>query len=84
MVRFPADAHWWPDAQQELLKFPNGKHDDFVDALSLIGQGMDVQIPASKSVTKVEEVVTVGSVAWMKQSSNRRKKKQNRARAKGW
>lgn len=84
MVMFPEEAHWWPDAQQEMLKFPNGRHDDFVDALSLIGLGLDVQIPASKRVTKPEEVAKVGSVAWMKQSSNRRKKKENKIKARGW
>ncbi len=84
MVRFPEEASWWPEAQQEMLKFPNGKHDDFVDAMGLIGMGLDVQIPASKTVTKVQEVATVGSVAWMKQSSDRRKKYNNRAKIRGW
>lgn len=84
MVMFPEEAHWWPEAQQEMLKFPNGKHDDFVDAIALIGLGLDVQIPASKRVTKHQEVVKIGSGAWMKQSSERRKKKNNKAKAKGW
>lgn len=84
MVRFPEDAFWWSDAQQEMIKFPNGKHDDFVDALSLIGLGLDVQMPASKSVTKRQEVVKVGSGAWMRQNSDRKKRKKNNAKNKGW
>lgn len=30
----PASTSWWPDLEQELLAFPNAKHDDFVDTLS--------------------------------------------------
>jgi len=85
MVRFPDYATWWTDAQIEMLKFPNGKHDDFVDALSLIGLGLDLQIPASKGVTKVPEAVIVGTGAWLKQSSERKKKKLKLAKSrKGW
>lgn len=85
MVRFPDFATWWPDAQLEMLKFPNGKHDDFVDALSLIGLGLDIQIPASKSVTKAPEAVIVGTGAWLKQASDRRKKKLKITNSrKGW
>lgn len=32
---FPNDnPAWWPDFEQELLQFPNGRHDDQCDALS--------------------------------------------------
>ena len=37
-VYFPRSAPWWPDLRSEMLKFPLGKHDDQVDALSLIGR----------------------------------------------
>lgn len=36
-IRFPAYANWWPRAKAELLKFPNARHDDFVDCISMIG-----------------------------------------------
>jgi hypothetical protein len=52
--------------------------------LSLIGLGLDVQMPASKSVTKQQEVVKVGSGAWMRQNSDRKKRKKNNAKNKGW
>ena len=32
MVHFPAFTRWWPDAQDQILKFPHGAKDDFVDA----------------------------------------------------
>ena len=34
----PTQAPWFPDFFIEILAFPAGKHDDQVDALSLIGQ----------------------------------------------
>lgn len=36
-IRFPRFAPWWPNAKAELLKFPNGRFDDFVDTVSTIG-----------------------------------------------
>lgn len=39
LVHFPKFAPWWPKAEHQLLKFPNGKHDDFVTFLSLLGKG---------------------------------------------
>jgi hypothetical protein len=36
-VRFPVFANWWPAALHELLMFPGGKTDDFVDFLAHIG-----------------------------------------------
>ncbi|MXX90249.1 MAG: phage terminase large subunit [Boseongicola sp. SB0675_bin_26] len=40
-VVFPAHAPWYPELKAEMLKFPLGKHDDQVDALSLIGRLID-------------------------------------------
>lgn len=36
-VRFPTFAGWWPDAMHEMLMFPGGKTDDFVDFLAHVG-----------------------------------------------
>ena len=36
-VFFPKTAHWFAQAKQEMLKFPKGSRDDFVDALSYLG-----------------------------------------------
>jgi predicted phage terminase large subunit-like protein len=44
-VRFPTFAPWWPEAQAELLSFPAGKHDDFVDALAHLGGIVDKMVP---------------------------------------
>jgi hypothetical protein len=45
-VKFPRYAPWWSDAKGQLLKFPFGTHDDFVDWLSHIGQGLNKMIAA--------------------------------------
>lgn len=39
-VRFPRFAPWFPAAKRELLRFPYGSHDDFVDWLAHIGMGL--------------------------------------------
>jgi predicted phage terminase large subunit-like protein len=40
----PEAAPWWADCRAELLSFPAGRHDDFVDALGLVGQLLDRMI----------------------------------------
>jgi predicted phage terminase large subunit-like protein len=50
----PTDKPWASDLISELLQFPAGKHDDQVDALSLIGQLLD-HIDAGFSRVKPEE-----------------------------
>ena len=37
-IVFPQDATWLPQAEQELLRFPAGAHDDVVDALAWVVQ----------------------------------------------
>ena len=54
----PFGAEWFAEFRKELLLFDAGKHDDQVDALSLIGQVLDKMIAAdissqSKPVEKV-------------------------------
>lgn len=39
-VWWPRFAPWKADVQNQLLKFPAGKHDDSVDVLSLFGRGL--------------------------------------------
>lgn len=46
-VFFPSFAPWWPEARDQILKFPHGAHDDFVDALSYIGLGLNQQVSAT-------------------------------------
>jgi predicted phage terminase large subunit-like protein len=43
-----ADAPFRAEFEAELLSFPAGKHDDQVDAIGLVGQLLDIMIPAPK------------------------------------
>lgn len=40
-VKFDKKADWYPDFEDECIKFPRGAHDDQVDALSLLGRGLN-------------------------------------------
>lgn len=84
MVHFPRYAPWWSDAKKELLKFPHGAHDDFVDFMSWIGLGLMSEISASKP--RVEETPPkVGSLAWIKSSAASRERQLRLVKnASGW
>lgn len=43
-VYLPHNAHWVADLMTELLNFPNGKHDDQVDVVGLIGRMLDTMV----------------------------------------
>lgn len=73
-VYFPRFASWWPDAQDELLKFPSSTHDDFVDALAHIGMGLDKQIRANGPTVKIDNLPKSGTLAWVKWADKLRKR----------
>lgn len=85
-VHFPAFAPWWTEAKGQLLKFPYGTHDDFVDFMAHIGAGLLKEFPAAKADDeKPENVVTVGSLAWILAESRRRAQQEQRKVANaGW
>ena len=53
MVLFDEQAPWFPSLQSEMLRFPDGKHDDQVDAIAHVGQLL-VDMPPP-SVPKQEQ-----------------------------
>lgn len=57
----------WDKAIEEMLAFPNGVHDDFVDMLSLFGLGLQSQISASRP-TPIKQPPKFGSLAWVKEN----------------
>jgi predicted phage terminase large subunit-like protein len=77
-VRWPVFASWFPQALHEMLAFPAGKHDDFVDALAHLGMGLDRMLSAEGIKTPVEfsapslETLTL---RWLKDSDRREKNK---------
>lgn len=83
-VHFPRFAPWFQDARRELLQFPYGAHDDFVDWLAHIGQGLlmargSVRAPAN------ENEAPVGSIQWILRSAKKRAAAEQRVAAnRGW
>jgi len=69
-VRFPTFAPWWEAAKAELLKFPYGTNDDFVDFLSWVGIGLGQMHSASREPKKRDTQPKSGTLAWIKMSSN--------------
>ena len=68
-VHFPKFAPWWAEAQNEILKFPGSTHDDFVDALALIGIGLAMQVRASRPRIAINEGPKPGTLGWCKKQA---------------
>lgn len=77
MVMFPKYAPWLSDAVDQLLKFDNATHDDFVDALANLGRGLDIQ--GGKAPKKEKYTPRTGTLDWIKEQT-RRKERQARVR----
>lgn len=75
-LRLPRWVAWYEKAVNQLLKFPYGKHDDFVSFLSHIGQGLD-SINAPILRRKKPPMVT-GTIEWVKAASNANKREEKR------
>ena len=67
-VFFPETAVWWPEARDQLLKFPHGAHDDFVDAMAYVGLGLAAQVTAPRLTTRTG-LARIGTFGWLKQST---------------
>ena len=83
-VRFPKFAAWFPAARDQLLKFPHGAHDDFVDALAYVGLGLNMIVPsryAGKSKRGSE--ARVGSIAWVKETASQERRERRTQLASG-
>ena len=84
VVHFPKFAPWWNDAKSQLLKFPFATHDDLVDWLAHIGMGLTKEVAATKT-EKQDNVVRVGSYAWIKsQSATEERRKRVAKMSAGW
>lgn len=57
MVLFPKNAPWFDKARTQMLKFPKATHDDFVDALSVIGRALAAMLTGSKAPEDKKEPV---------------------------
>ena len=76
-VHFPVFASWWEAAKNELMKFPNGTHDDFVSFLALIGLGLVKEISASPPMQKKDGPKS-GTLAWVKSQTKQQERIEKR------
>ena len=84
-VHFPAFAQWWPKARSEMLKFPVGTHDDFVDTLSMIGLGLMQQATPKRVQVEDDPSTKPGTFGYLKAETARRERTQKTLRdMKGW
>lgn len=82
-VRFPRFAPWWPDAKKQVLKFPFGAHDDFVDWLSLIGLGLSKEYAPRRTEDKSENIIETGSIKWILAQTRMKARSEQRKTANG-
>jgi len=83
-VLFPVFAAWWAEAHDQMIKFPSGVHDDFVDTLALIGLGL-YHTRKPKRLTPPAEAPKQGTLGWVIEDSKREKKeKKNSLTTGGW
>jgi predicted phage terminase large subunit-like protein len=69
-VFLPKFAPWYEDAIDQLLNFPNGANDDFVDFLALIGLSLDTLHRPNNAQPAVRQAQS-GSIQWILQSAER-------------
>jgi predicted phage terminase large subunit-like protein len=84
-VHFPRFAGWWSDGRSQLLQFPNGAHDDFVDWLAHIGMGLTKEVrPAKPADTKVVDLKGYSIERLLRASKARLDNDQRAAANRGW
>lgn len=84
-VHFPAFAPWWPKARSQLLTFPHGTNDDFVDWLSHIGGGLNKLLRAPSEIAKEKNAPKSGSIEWTLRRSKIKGEQEKRKQANaGW
>jgi predicted phage terminase large subunit-like protein len=83
MVHFPAFTRWWPEAHDQILKFPHGSKDDFVDTLAIVGLGLAKMRPRQRQKPIV--VPQAGTFREMLAQSRQQKERDAYERSrKGW
>jgi len=53
-VKFDKEGDWYPALEDEITKFPRGRHDDQVDTLAYLGLLLDIVVEAP-SQEEIEE-----------------------------
>jgi predicted phage terminase large subunit-like protein len=82
-VKLPRFAPWYTDAKAQMMRFPAGTNDDFVDFLAHIGHGLQKEIKPRKDVPR-EDGPRVGSMEWILQRAHRDALRKRTQKAVGW
>lgn len=53
-IKFDKESEWYPQFEEELCKFPRGRHDDQVDAFAYLGLMLDALVEAP-TLEEIEE-----------------------------
>jgi predicted phage terminase large subunit-like protein len=69
-VYFPGFVRWWADAHNEMIKFPQAAHDDFVDTLAYVGLGLQKIAPRRRAQVK-DVGPKYGTLGWVKKEAKR-------------
>jgi len=83
-VFFPSKAPWFHQARDQLLKFPAGANDDFVDALAYIGLGLNSMASAGqlRQLAKQPKSNTFGML--LETSNKERRERRAMSENGGW
>lgn len=82
-VHFPKDKPWVGPAVEQLMAFPNGKHDDFVDTLAYIGLGLRNMVPGSPR-NALNKEPRFGTLNWVKDAQRQEAMRLNLASTGGF
>lgn len=81
-VMFPKFTPWWNDAEDELMTFPGGKSDDFVDAFAHLCAGVhrmitpgvkEVDVKEEDYLDKLMQPLTLGSLSKVKRMTEKQR-----------
>jgi predicted phage terminase large subunit-like protein len=81
-VVFPVFPAWWAEAHDQMLKFPQGSHDDFVDTIALFGIGLHKQ-RGQRALKKKAEAPRHMTMGWVIDSAARERKTEREHRTVG-
>jgi len=83
-VHFPDFVPWWPEAREQMLKFPHGRNDDFVDALAHLGLGLQSQVSAKPmKASNILSFPKTGTIEWVRAAADLERKQKIAAIANG-
>jgi len=81
-VLYPSFTHWWAEAHDQMLKFPQGAHDDFVDTMANFGEGLRQQ-RGQRLAKPRKDPAKIMTYGWVIESARKERQREDR-RTGGW